>query len=124
MKKKVALFFHLENENEKEAYELLDGLGRKKSAAIIKLVLDHKDEVNSCKDEKRKNITKTKHLLPVGEKSESVETDKKESLPVHESVIGEEIPQNDIKNERSNVVKEEKKLDNSLILNGLQSFRL
>lgn len=124
MKKKVALFFHLENENEKEAYELLDGLGRKKSAAIIKLLLDYKDEVNSCKDEKRKNITKSKRLLPVGKKSESVETDKKESLPVHEAVIGEEIPQNDIKHERSNVVKEEKKLDNSLILNGLQSFRL
>lgn len=123
MKKKVALFFNLENEKEKEAYELLEGLGRKKSVTIVKLLLKHIDDVNSCKDEKRKNIAMP-NLMPVDKKSESVKEEREEVLPVCESKINKEIPQNDEMEKTNNVVKEGKKLDNSLILNGLQLFRL
>lgn len=124
MKKKVALFFHLENENENEAYKLLESLGRKKSAAIVELLLNHKDEVNLCKNVKRKNIAVTKCLSPVGEKDELVKEKKKEEvLPVYELATNEEIPRNDVNGESDNAVKE-KKLNNSLILNGLQSFGL
>lgn len=122
MKKKVALFFHLEEEDEREAYEILEGLGRKKSAAVIHLIISHKDELATFKAKPRSRI----HVPVEQQKKVNVVTLQKpdetklEKSQSSEFTKKEEIPQSIEENEEEG----EKPLDAALILQGLQSFGL
>lgn len=121
MKKKVAIFFHLEEPNEKAAYELLESLGRKKSAVIVKLFNSHKDEILGYKGEKRKQIATAS---PVSVVEEATKPQSEE--PRVPNVVETKIP--DVNEgyqkleQESNNQGEDPKLDNSLILKGLRSF--
>lgn len=121
MKKKVAIFFHLEEPNEKAAYELLESLGRKKSAVIVKLFNSHKDEILGYKGEKRKQIATASPVSVVEEatKPQSEESRAPDVVETKIPDVNEGYPKLE---QESNNQGEDPKLDNSLILKGLRSF--
>lgn len=128
MKKKVAIFFHLEDENEKAAYELLESLGRKKSAVIVKLFSCHRDEIEGYKGAKRKQITSMQEVgIKKARESPTVRAApaQGQSDPPKPD-MSEPKDTEQIKEQTNELQKkqEEQKLDNSLILKGLQSFGL
>lgn len=128
MKKKVAIFFHLEDENEKAAYELLESLGRKKSAVIVKLFSCHRDEIEGYRGAKRKQITAMQDVgIKKARESPSVRAapeQEQSALPKPDMPEPKDMEQIKEQTNELQITEQEQKLDNSLILKGLQSFGL